>query len=219
MHRRSIVVALAIAALASACGGASPDAGPVQPSQPVSTTPTPVTDSTSAAPVATPSPPAASSSDAPEISRSVGVEGGVVILWPRISGTKDPDSHQIAARIQQRFAAMVKRLLPGRPVDLRPEPERVCPRAGCKAVAVGAVLLRNNTACAVAALVSTSGTSPAAIIPWAGDLLLRNPTVPFRQAPESEIQIKDYATCAGIDDDLGAHDAQIEAAIRSAAGS
>ena len=68
----------------------------------------------------------------PEISRSGGVTGGVVLLWPRvIPRSEDPQTDQDAAFVQGQLRAAIARALPGRPVDVRPNPERVCPRAGC----------------------------------------------------------------------------------------
>jgi hypothetical protein len=139
------------------------------------------------------------------------------VLWPRVAG-KDDEGRRIAGRIQQRLQAAVQRALPGRAVDVRPEPERVCPRVGCKAVSVGAALMRNGTACAVIALVSPSGTSAATIVPWVGQMSLKNPTAEFRQPPEPQVQVKDYEVCASIDAALDAKQAELDAAIRLIAG-
>ena len=54
------------------------------------------------------SPQGGQSGDAPEISRSVGQTGGVVVFWPRIvprSVGGDPQMHAIAQRLQERLAA------------------------------------------------------------------------------------------------------------------
>src|SRR5690242_7723512 len=127
------------------CGcGAAPSPEP-KASEP------PPSPAASSAPAAAPTV-AAHALDAPEISRSTGTAGGVVVLWPRIVGDKggplEGDTRQIAARIQRRLQSIVGRALPGRSVDVRPEPERVCPRAGCQAIAVGAVLSRSGGGCA-----------------------------------------------------------------------
>src|SRR5207247_816261 len=126
------------------------------------------------------------------------------------------DNREIAGRIQKRLASIVARALPGRSVDVRPEPERACPRVGCSAIAVGAVLSRSGNGCAVAALVSAPGASPFRIVPWAGKMRLRNPSVPFRQPPEQEISVEDYQSCGEVDGDLAAHESEVLAAIRSA---
>jgi hypothetical protein len=207
MRTRSLSLTIAIAVFG--CGGApAPD--------PKTVAAQPAAAATTAEPAPTLA--ARTSGDAPEISRSTGSAGGVVVLWPRIIGDRggatDPDSRQIAARIQRRLASLVAKALPGRPVDVRPEPERVCPRAGCSAIAVGAVLSRSGGGCAVAALVSDPGTSAARIVPWAGRVSLRHPTVPFRQPPEQEMSVEDFQSCGAIDGDLAGHDAEVEAALK-----
>lgn len=186
--------------LLAACGGGSPST----PATTTTTTPpTTVTD------------PTAISGDAPEISRSVGEDGGIVILWPRV---KSKDLSPVAAQIQQRLADIAKRALPGRTVDIRPEPERVCPRAGCKAIAVGAGILMNGEACALIALVSAPGPSDQTIVPWVGDMILKSPVAAFREPPESQVQVKDYARCTTLVDGLAAREKDVEAAIKLAAG-
>ena len=93
-----------------------------------------------------------STGDAPEISRSVGVENGVIVFWPRIiPGTESASAQQLAGELQAHVVTMVEGVLPGRTVDVRPEPERACPRAGCVAMTVGALLLKRGSGCAVVA--------------------------------------------------------------------
>src|SRR5258706_8826239 len=179
---------LAVLALSSCAGAPAPDPKAAAP---------PPSPAASASPIGpAPTIAAHTSGDAPEISRSTGASGGIIVLWPRIVGDKggaaEADTRQIAARLQRRLQTMVARALPGRPVDVRPEPERVCPRSGCSAIAVGAVLSRSGGGCAVAALISDPGTSAARIVPWAGRVSLRHPTVPFRQPPEQEMSVEDY---------------------------
>ena len=186
--------------LLAACGG-----GSSTPSS--STTPTATQTDLSTA---------QSSGDAPEISRSTGVDGGIVILWPRV---KDKALAPVAAQIQQRLADIAKRALPGRPVDIRPEPERVCARTGCKAIAIGAGLLQNSgEACAVIAFVSQPGASDQMLVPWVGDMQLKAPVAAFREPPESQVQVKDYAKCTTLVDGLTAREKDVEAAIKIAAG-
>ena len=194
-------------ALALAACGAPPAKAPAPTTAPPTTTTTPATPPSSE--VIAPS-----VGNAPEISRSVGVEGGVIILWPRISGAKDATSRELAAQIQQHLVTLVARAAPGKPVDTRPEPERACSRQGCKAVSVGAVLLREGTACAVVAMISPGGPSSATLVPWAADITLRSPTSKFREAPEPAILVRDFSTCSTIVSELPGHDAEVEAAIR-----
>lgn len=163
--------------------------------------------------------------DAPEISRSVGEEGGVVVLWPRVvqpkgSGEPDAEAKALAARVQARLADLVRRARPGVPVDVRPEPERVCPRAGCKAATAGAVIaLAGGGGCAVVALISGAGTSPARLIPWSNALVvLKENSVPFREPPERAMSVKDYARCTELPASLAAKDGDVEAALTAALG-
>jgi hypothetical protein len=168
--------------------------------------------SSAVAPEATPPAPVLDEGDAPEISRSVGSENGIVVLWPRIvlsrSGPTKPDdeTRAIAGRLQSRLAEIVRKGAGGKTVEVRPEPERVCPRSGCKAVSVGLVLARAGKGCAAAALISGPGTVPARVVPWLGGVTANQTSVPFRQPPEGAIDVRDYLTCAGVADAKGADD-------------
>jgi hypothetical protein len=167
--------------------------------------------------------PPSGAGDAPEISRSVGAEGGVVVLWPRIvrtkgnSGPVDDETRDIAAKLQKRLEEVAAKALPGAPTDVRPEPERVCPRQGCKAISVGVLLTRAQGACAAMALVSAPGASPAKIVPWAGRVNVQQDTVAFRDPPETQVRVEDYVSCAKLIDELGSREAEVAAAIRAVA--
>ena len=155
--------------------------------------------------------------DAPEISRSVGVENGVVVFWPRIIPNSEAASaQQLAAGLQARIVSIVELVLPGRTVDVRPEPERVCPRAGCHAMTVGVLLLKRDTGCAVVALVSGPGQAPARLIPWVGQMTVANELVPFRDPPEGALTITDFARCDLVLESLDAAEADVAAAIIAA---
>src|SRR5689334_3604159 len=99
--------------------------------------------------------------DGPEISRSLGRKGGVVVLWPRVSG----DANDVAAgKVQAALAKIAGGV--SETVDVRPSPERVCPKeTGCRAVALGAVLVVQGEGCAVVATVSAPGKTPATLVP------------------------------------------------------
>jgi hypothetical protein len=101
--------------------------------------------------------------DAPEISRSVGVEGGILVLWPRVVGPRGSPkpTTDLARQLQSRLVAIAQRVAPGRPIDVRPEPERVCPRSGCAAMSLGVLLAVAGKGCVAVALVSDRGQSPA----------------------------------------------------------
>ena len=209
------MLAFAIAALA-ACGGGTPSSTttpttPPNPDEGPTTSPTPVT-GTSPTPTVSPTP---SVQNAPEITKSPGVAGGVVILWPRVA-VKDAESQALAAKIQQRLRTIVAQALPGKPIDVRPEPERVCGKQGCTAIAVGASLMKSGGGCAVIATVSNAGQSPATMVPWIGAVNLKSPTVPFREPPESALQVVDFENCGKVEASLGNNEAQIEAALKAA---
>lgn len=166
----------------------------------------------------------AGSNDAPEISRSAGSEGGAVVLWPRIvlprdAGKPDLDTLKLAARAQSRLAEIAKKVLGNVTIDMRPEPERVCPKTGCKGISLGLLFAKAGNGCSLMALVSAPGMSPQRIVPWSPGLVkLGADTVQFREPAEKVVKVSDYGACAKLPDDLAAKDADVEAAIRSAAG-
>lgn len=163
------------------------------------------------------------SQNAPEITKSVGTEGGVVVLWPRIvPKSDDPELKELAALAQSRLASVAREL--GAEVDKRPDPERVCPRGqGCRAVAVGFVLSRQEGGCALVATVSKPGESPATLVPWVGTVELRSTSVPFREPPENQMSITELASCAKVRQDLSSNaapgdEAKLVAALKAALG-
>jgi hypothetical protein len=157
------------------------------------------------------------SGDAPEISRSVGAPGGVLIFWPRIvPGAQAKQTRSLALALQGRLKALVEETLPGRKLEVRPEPERVCPRAGCQATTVGVLIARRGEGCVVVAMVSRPGKSPARLIPWVGKVSLKKEWVPFREHPESHLSIKDFARCDQILAGLDQNRKNVSAAIRAA---
>ena len=158
------------------------------------------------------------SKDAPEISRSVGVEGGVVIMWPRIIPRAErADTRTLAASLRDHLRKMVEKQLPGRPIDMRPEPERVCPRAGCKAVSVGALIIRDGDGCLLVALIGRPGKYPVRLVPWVGKMRLKEEWVTFRETPESRVQIIDYAKCSQVMSQLSERERYVLEAIQTAA--
>ncbi len=149
------------------------------------------------------------------VSTSAGEEGGFVVLWPRIVTSAGTEAHEGAA-VQAALRAIVERVADGAPVDVRPEPQRACPQSGCAGVAVGAVLLESQNACAVVATVSRSGPTQSALVPWAGEVELRNHNVPFREPPEQHIRVVDFLPCSELSTALSAGEPEIEARIREA---
>lgn len=157
--------------------------------------------------------------DAPEISRSRGVEGGVVVLWPRVIPRAEGGVSQAAAWVvQQELKRLAEETLPGRPVDVRPEPERVCPQAGCEAVALGAVLVHQGDACVVVATVSAPGRSAQTLVPWGGRVDLKATTVPFREPPESQVTIRDFQDCKALKPAMAEQQAVVQQALAAVAG-
>jgi len=132
----------------------------------------------------------------PEISHSKGVPGGIVLLWPRVV----PKAETVAMRgpakaLQDRLKAMLREHFPGRPIDVRPEPERVCPMlGGCDASSVGVLIGVRDGGCVAVVIVSAPGESPQTLMPWAG-LMTTKLQVPFREPPESNIQLQELVPC------------------------
>lgn len=155
---------------------------------------------------------------APEISHSKGAAGGIVLLWPRIiPASAVAEAKPLAAQIQQRLGAVAQRALPGRPIDVRPDPERVCPRGGCDGMPVNVVFSRNGNACVVVAVIGSPGETPQRLVPWAGVITLRSDTVPFRDPPESQITVKDFIPCDQLLKVMTDNESFVEAAIRAMA--
>lgn len=219
---RSTIASFGLAALALvACGGAATP----PPSAPTAAAPVPApaTAGTAASTsTSTAASTGASGADAPEISRSAGTAGGVVVLWPRISPratASDPHVREVAERVQKRLASLVARAAPTATIDVRPEPERVCPRSGCTAASVGVALFAHGPSCAAVLLVSAPGQSPQRLVTWGGLVRLAGDSVPFRQPPEGQISVDDFASCTDFDAALAAHDAEVVDAIRAARSS
>lgn len=171
------------------------------------------------APAKAPPPaPVAESLEERHVSKSPGVAGGVTILWPRIIPRDIVDENRdLGAALQQQMRVMVEKHLPGRPIDFRPEPERVCPKTGCTGVSVGLLLSRQGQGCLVLALVSRPGVSPTRLVPWVGKVQLRADTVGFREWPESQITVADYIPCNSLLTTMDAQEAAIADALKAAA--
>jgi hypothetical protein len=124
---------------------------------------------------------------------------------------------RIAAAVQARAASVARRVF--KEVDVRPEPERVCPKTGCQGVSVGLLLARAGGGCSVVAMVSPPGPSPAHLVPWSpGVVKLKAPTVRFREHAENVVGVKDYGRCEKLPADLAGKDADVEAALRAVPG-
>ena len=65
-------------------------------------------------------------------------------------------------------------------------------------------------------VVSAPGRSPARLIPWVGDVQLLQEEAPFREPPESQFTVLDFAVCDVVLSSLVERQADVEAALRSA---
>ena len=203
---------LVLAAILISCAPTTGEAPP-QPAPSLAATSAPPP-----APRPTPAPPAAESLEERHVSKSPGVAGGVTILWPRIIPRDIVDENRdLGAALQQQMRVLVEKHLPGRAIDFRPEPERVCPKTGCTGVSVGLLLSRQGQGCLVLALVSRPGVSPTRIVPWVGKVQLRADTVGFREWPESQITVADYVPCNSLLTTMDAQEAAIADALKAAA--
>ena len=213
--RRGLPLAAAAALLVS-CGPtttttpAPTQPGPAAPQPGLSPTPTPAP---------TPAPqPVAETLEERHVSKSAGAPGGVTLLWPRIIPRDIVDENRdLAGALQQRMKSIVEKHLPGRAIDFRPEPERVCPKTGCAGVSVGLLLSRQGQGCLVLALISRPGVSPTRIVPWVGKVQLRADTVGFREWPESQITVADYIPCNSLLTTMDSQEAAVAAALQAAA--
>ena len=149
----------------------------------------------------------------PRVSRSAGEAGGVVVLFPRVMGLPD----QEAAALQAHMVEVAQRVFPNRPLDIRPDPERVCPRDGCLGPSLGALLVTQNGTCAAIAVVGNPGRGEHALIRWSGRLTVRDRVIPFRDPPESHVTLQEATPCEGMGAELGVDDYAVEEALRRAA--
>ena len=159
---------------------------------------------------------------APEISHSKGVAGGIVVLYPRIIPTTiAAENAALATQIQAKMRAVAEKALPGRPIDVRPSPERVCPKTGCDGVSINVLFSRTSTACVTVAIINGPGVSTTKLIPWGGSVEFKTgtDTIQFRDMPENFVKIKDFQPCDQITTIMADQDQFIEAALRAAAGS
>lgn len=152
--------------------------------------------------------------DGPEISRSMGKKGGIVVLWPR-TPDKLPASAEQLVSVQAALASIAEGV--AEQVDVRPFPERACPRGkGCRAASIGAVVAATEGGCAVVAVVSAPGTASASLVPWVGQLTLKETSVPFREPPESRVSVLDFGSCSEFDVALNAGRESVIAQLRKA---
>ncbi|MEM6925688.1 MAG: hypothetical protein AAF602_02070 [Myxococcota bacterium] len=134
--------------------------------------------------------------DGPEISRSRGSSRGLVVLWPRlVPETDDPVLRDLADRMKNRLYAAAAEVVPYRRVDVRPEPERVCPRDGCRAPAVSVMIGHQEGGCVVVGLLQPPGPTPPVAWSVSGEVELIEPLA-FRTPPENAVVVREFTPCA-----------------------
>ncbi len=214
--RRSSLALSAMAALLSMPSAARAEQG-LAPSAPPSA-PTPAQKPATPPPPATPAP----ANRAPTTTKTISTEGGdangVVVLWPRVIPSATADKMDpVAVSAQARMSGLVAQTLPGRPITLRPKPERVCPQGGCAGLSIGLVLAHVENGCAAAALIGGPGRTARRIIPWAGRIELKAMQVEFRGQPESLLSLKELVPCDDLVRVMGERDAAVAEALKFAA--
>lgn len=152
----------------------------------------------------------------PTVSKSAGLRGQSVLLWPRLIPSKNVDHLQpTAAALQARTRELIQEAIPGKTIDQRPSPERSCPQGGCEGIGVGVLLLHSGGGCAAIALLSGPGRSTTQLIPWAGSVQLKNNHLPFREPPESHISVRDFVPCDRLLQKLSAKEEDVVREIRT----
>lgn len=150
----------------------------------------------------------------PEISKSRGEPGGIVLLYPRIIPSSERERLRVPAKaLQDRLHTMLKEAYPDRPIDVRPEPERVCMKTGCLAASVGVLIAVKDDNCVAVAIVSDPGKSPQRLMPWAG-LVTTALQVPFREPPESSLTIHEFVECDALPEATLEREERVKEALR-----
>jgi len=154
----------------------------------------------------------------PEISKSRGEPGGIVLLWPRIIPRTEAERLRGPARaLQDRLRTMLQEAFPDRPIDVRPEGERACMKTGCIAASVGVLIAVQDDNCVAVTLVSEPGRSPQMLTPWAGRMTAAL-SVPFREPPESSVRIDEFVECDLLPEATLGREEVVKAAVRQAFG-
>ncbi|MEN0061496.1 MAG: hypothetical protein AAGA48_05055 [Myxococcota bacterium] len=135
-----------------------------------------------------------------EVSRSRGSSRGVVVLWPRVvPETDDPSIRDLADRMQDRLYAAAAKVVPYRRVDVRPAPERVCPREdGCRAPAVSVMIGHREGGCVMLGLLHPPGTQAPIAFTIAGKVE-QIEALGFRDPPERSVVVREFTSCAYVE--------------------
>ncbi len=149
------------------------------------------------------------------ISTSRGEPGGYVVLWPRVvPADADGALAGLAAAVQDRLVALAREAAAEHPVDVRPNPERVCPREGCLAASVGAALLHSGTGCALVLVTAPPGTGRAHLDAWVGGVDVLNANPPFRDPPEDHLRVQELVPCVDLAGSLDERSQEVSTSIR-----
>jgi hypothetical protein len=143
----------------------------------------------------------------------------LTVLWPRvIPHSAAEGSTEVGTQLQTRLVEMARRVFPGRELDVRPKGERSCPEKGCSGGSLGVLLIRSgDDGCAVIVLAGKPGRSGVHLTPWQGKLDLKKTDIDFRDPPESQVTIRDYARCSELQKTTAAPNADAERSLRDTA--
>jgi len=134
------------------------------------------------------------------VSKSRGVEDGLLLLYPRIIPSAETTAQRgPALALQARLGKLLADAYPERPLDVRPEGERVCIKTGCLAASVGVLIIVQDTQCVAVVSVTAPGVAEHALMPWAGTVSVAL-SVPFREPLESYVKIGDMVPCSQLAD-------------------
>ena len=158
--------------------------------------------------------PALAGGDSPEISTHRGKRDGLIVLWPRVVPEESsPEVEALAEQIHQRLGQIALRHVDDSKLVVRPRPERVCPQKGCRAVSLGAVVGHHEGGCFAVGLVGLPDRGEVELVPWAGKVLASGRRLPFRDAPENKLVVKEFVPCERLVAELD--DARIDKVLES----
>ena len=141
--------------------------------------------------------------DAPEISRSAGRSGEMVVLWTTsVPAPEDPIVISLERALQERLATIASEAAPTVKLDMRPEPERACRQKGCNTISIGATIMYRGDGCSAVAVIAGAGPSDGTVIPWAGRMTLSAPVVGFRAPVEELVTVQDFVPCVRLLEDM-----------------
>jgi hypothetical protein len=147
--------------------------------------------------------------------REIGEPNELLILWPRIV-PRDSVAPSVAKIAQSHAASLARVTVSDRPIDVRPAPERSCPRTGCEATTLGILLAGDDRGCIAVAMVTPPGVSETTLLPWGGQVLIKDIKIPFGQPPEAQIRIQSSAPCDTLVDTMTSRDEAIAKALHAA---